>query len=159
MKLLRTFKDRREKNLKPYSYVFFLGRETFKPSYVSVPNYKFLEPQVIESHDVAKATVVAAGSMLDQAVKASEILKSEGIQINVVNPSCLNEICVNSILPLIRSSQGWLITLEDHQAAAGFGHHLVGCIVKEDPLCIQKLNVIAVSGRIWSKCLQSSTSL
>lgn len=152
---IKDFKERREKNLKPYSYIFFLGRETFKPSYVSQPNYKFLEPQIIESHSMAQATIVAAGSMVDQAVKASEILKSEGLQINVINPSCLNEIYIESILPLIHNSQGWLITLEDHQMIGGFGHHLVGCIVKEDPSCIRKLNVMAVSGEFGQSAYQA----
>lgn len=68
----------------------------------------------------SKICLLGLGSMVKEAVKASEILKEDGIDVTVVNArfvkpldyECLDELAKNHSI---------LITLEDHMICGGFG--------------------------------------
>lgn len=179
LQAIQDFKRRMENDEELYSYIFFLGRENFKPSFlnlnsVSTSNtttsstahstsnlssnttsntgssstYELSKTQVVFKSNKPKATIVAVGSMLEQAVIASDVLMSESPQneeVDVINPLCINKIDLKPILESLKKSK-YLVTLEDHQVKSGFGYYLAGLILETDPKLIEKLDVIGIQG-------------
>ena len=64
-------------------------------------------------------TIVTYGSVLTQALEAEEMLKKEGIFVNVINARFAAPID-NKIINLIKKGKS-IITVEDHTIACGFG--------------------------------------
>ncbi len=152
LEAIEDFKTRMENDEDLYSYIFFLGRENFKPTFYSkehlgqnTNNYGLTKTQMVLESKSPKATIVAVGSMLEQAVIASDELISKGIEVDVINPLCLNKLDIKPILKSLKKS-GRLITIEDHQVTSGFGYYLAGLISETDPTLIKKLNVLGVEG-------------
>ena len=156
------YKNRMEKGEELYSYIFFLGRENFKPSFLKNADtnqdgeaqakllkqkYDFTKTQVIQNSPNPKATIVAVGSMLEQAISAADQLSLKGVDVDVLNPLNLNEVDIFPILKSLEKSGGRLITLEDHQTAAGFGYYLSGLLSEAKPGAIKKHDVMGVKSQ------------
>jgi transketolase len=140
------FKSRMEKDEELYSYIFFLGRENFKPTFSldSKIKYDLSKTEVIQESKSPKATIVAVGSMLEQAITAADELSLKGIEVDILNPLCLNQVDIFPIIKSLDKSGGRLITIEDHQIAAGFGYYLSGLISEAKPGTIKKHDVLGV---------------
>jgi len=110
----------------PPTVIFFLGRENF-PRYYGQEggSYQLGRAQVVVDTTTGSmdksVTLVAGGSLMPQAIKAAEILKTEGIGCVLVNPSCLNKPDVETLQNCLQKSEGRLITAEDHQLVGGMG--------------------------------------
>jgi transketolase len=144
---IETFAEDRKQGRHPKSYVFFLGRENFPKTYVnntagaavtgttiadagtSTKLYQLQKAQVLKDNTAALAkrntgsavTILAAGSMITEALKASEKLEQESISSIVINPACLNHLDTATIKACLSKTNGNLITIEDHQLIGGFG--------------------------------------
>lgn len=145
------YKESIEKDLTPSSYIFFLGRENFKPKWGENLNYTLGQSQMVYESKNAKATVVAAGSLLAQAMKAVD----QNPCFDVINPSCLNLIDVVPIVKSLEKTKGRLIVMEDHQQIAGFAHHLVGEITKTYPSLITEFKSMSVKGEFGQSAYQA----
>ncbi|MBN1973908.1 MAG: 1-deoxy-D-xylulose-5-phosphate synthase [Sedimentisphaerales bacterium] len=73
----------------------------------------------VKSSRQSKIAVISYGSTLTQALEAEEILKKEGIHVNVINARFAAPID-NKIISLLKHDKG-IITVEDHSIACGFG--------------------------------------
>ncbi len=148
LQAIEDFKHRMENDEELFSYIFFLGRENFKPKFMnssSKSKYNLSETQLVSEATKPKATIVAVGSMLEQAVIASDELLQKGIEVEILNPLCMNAINLNPILKSLKKSNR-LITIEDHQVTAGFGYYLAGLVAEVDPTLIKKLDILGVKG-------------
>lgn len=110
----------------PHSSIFFLGRENFPKTFKSPANnitYAPSVPQVLLSNLLPAKNVMllTTGSLVGEALVASEKLKAMGIGSLVVNQNCLNRIDVAYLSTLLKKCDGGLITAEDHQVLLGFG--------------------------------------
>lgn len=115
---------------KPETSIFFLGRENFPKSYFDSKNnikYELAKPQIIKKDTLNNKNVVllTTGSMLGEALKASELLKLKNIGSVVINQNCLNQIDIESIHNQLEICEGRLITVEDHQVLLGFGSFVI----------------------------------
>ena len=61
-----------------------------------------------------KVTVVGAGVTLEEAMKAHDELKKEGINIRVVDPFTLKPIDKDLLIACARATGGRVVTVEDH---------------------------------------------
>lgn len=113
----------------PQSYLFFLGRENFPVELVQGPAV-LGKPQTVIESEASSAVVVAAGSILVEAIQASQVLKAKGISVTVVNPSTLNSIDTEFYRNKLSACDGRLIVAEDHQLNFGFGQFLVAKLVE-----------------------------
>ena len=124
----------RKKNKTPPSYVFFLGRELFAPAYCNPEVYDLRQAQVVldntASHK-ALCTVVAAGSLLPEALKAAETWQQQGLGSVVINPSCINVPDLTMLRLALKKTKYNLLTVEEHQITAGMGAMLVHALVQE----------------------------
>ncbi len=109
----------------PRSHIFFLGRENFPPTYLPPDfDYKLGHAQVVFDNTdrfSGRATIVAAGALLHQALEAAYALEREEIGVAVVNPSIINTPDVNTIRTCLRNTGSQLITVDDHQLIGGMG--------------------------------------
>jgi len=106
----------------PVSTIFFLGRENFPKSYVAGAKYDLHRAQVLSEKTGGNAvTILASGSLVPQALLASEKLKAANIGSIVVNPGCHNKIDTATLRECLKKTEGRLITVEDHQLTGGLG--------------------------------------
>ena len=68
-----------------------------------------------------KAAVIGAGVTLFEALKAYDLLKSEGIEIRVIDAYSLQPIDAKTMTEAGRATGGVIITVEDHYPAGGIG--------------------------------------
>jgi transketolase len=76
--------------------------------------------KVLRSSDADRATVVAAGVTLFEALKAYDTLKAEGIPIRVIDLYSIQPIDAEGLIAA-GNATGRLITVEDHYRVGGIG--------------------------------------
>jgi len=90
-----------------------------------------------------KATVVAAGVTLFEALKAADALKNEGIGITVIDAYSIKPLGREVILAAAKKSNHIVITVEDHYAEGGLGDAVAGELSVEG-VKVHKLAVTAL---------------
>ncbi len=89
-----------------------------------------------------KATVVAAGVTLFEALKAADALKAEGINITVIDAYSIKPLGKKEILAAAQKTHNTVITVEDHYAEGGLGDAVAGELSSEGV----KVHKLAVNG-------------
>lgn len=87
-----------------------------------------------------KATVVAAGVTLFEALKAADALKNEGIGITVIDAYSIKPLGKDVILAAAKKTNNTVITVEDHYAEGGLGDAVAGEL-SADGVRVHKLAV------------------
>jgi transketolase len=90
-----------------------------------------------------KATVVAAGVTLFEALKAADALKNEGIGITVIDAYSIKPLGKDVILAAAKKTNHTVITVEDHYAEGGLGDAVAGEL-SVDGVRVHKLAVTAL---------------
>jgi transketolase len=73
-----------------------------------------------------KATVVAAGATLFEALKAADALKSEGVGITVIDAYSVKPLGKDIIKAAAQKTNNLVVTVEDHYAEGGLGDAVAG---------------------------------
>jgi transketolase len=97
--------------------------------------------KVLKSSDKDRATLVAAGITLHEALKASLELESQGLAVRVIDLYSIKPIDEETLLKAARETQ-LLITVEDHYSEGGLGDAVLGALASQP--C--RLHKIAVEG-------------
>lgn len=121
---VQIFVEKRKRGQTPDSYVFFLGRENFPKTYAVGTQYKLGKIQTVSTtvtNENNSVTVLTSGSLVPQALKASENLQKAGVGVQVLNLSSLNQIDFADLSQSLKKTGGRIITLEDHQMIGGLG--------------------------------------
>jgi transketolase len=90
-----------------------------------------------------KATVVAAGVTLHEAVKAADALKAEGIGITVIDAYSVKPLGKAAILAAAKKTGNTVITVEEHYLEGGLGDAVAGELSAEG-VKVHKLAVNAL---------------
>ncbi|HEV2434574.1 MAG TPA: transketolase [Verrucomicrobiae bacterium] len=90
-----------------------------------------------------KATVVAAGVTLFEALKAADALKNEGIGITVLDAYSIKPLGKDVILAAAKKTNHTVITVEDHYTEGGLGDAVAGEL-SVDGVKVHKLAVTAL---------------
>ena len=90
-----------------------------------------------------KATVVAAGVTLFEALKAADALKSEGIGITVIDAYSIKPLGKEVILAAAKKTNHTVLTVEDHYTEGGLGDAVAGEL-SVDGVKVHKLAVTAL---------------
>ena len=110
------------------SFIFFLGREKFPASYLPPDySYKLGKAQVALSRLSGRSkacTIAVSGTLLEQALKAGELLSKEGWDIIVIHPSLINAPDIETFSQSLSKTKGNLLTVEDHQIKGGMAGFL-----------------------------------
>jgi transketolase len=89
-----------------------------------------------------RATVVAAGVTLHEALKAADALKAEGIAITVIDAYSIKPLGRKEILAAAKKTGNTVITVEDHYTEGGLGDAVAGELSSEGV----KVHKLAVNG-------------
>jgi transketolase len=90
-----------------------------------------------------KATIVAAGVTLFEALKAADALKNEGIGITVIDAYSIKPLGKEMILAAAKKTNNTVVTVEDHYAEGGLGDAVAGELSAEG-IKVHKLAVTSL---------------
>ena len=85
-------------------------------------------------------------TVLDEAVKASILLKSEGISTRVINMSTIKPIDEELIIESAIKT-GAIVTVEEHSVIGGLGSAVSEVVAEECPVLVKKLGINDVFGQ------------
>jgi transketolase len=90
-----------------------------------------------------KVTIVSAGVTLFEALKAADQLKSEGINVTVIDAYSIKPLGKDVILAAAKKTSNTVITVEDHYAEGGLGDAVAGELSVEG-IKVHKLAVVGM---------------
>jgi transketolase len=99
--------------------------------------------KVVRQNAGDKATVVAAGVTLHEALKAADALKAEGIGITVIDAYSIKPLGKDVIKAAAKKTGNTVITVEDHYIEGGLGDAVAGEL-SVDGIKVHKLAVNAL---------------
>lgn len=100
--------------------------------------------KVVRESSSDKVTVVGAGVTLEEAMKAYETLKSEGVLIRVVDPFTLKPIDKELLVASAKATGGRVVTVEDHYAEGGLGEAVAAALCGEAGVVMKRLFVTGI---------------
>lgn len=85
-------------------------------------------------------TVAATGLMVEQALKAAETLKAEGISVRVLNVGTIKPLDGETILKAAQETK-FIVTAEEHSVIGGLGSAVSEFLCEVHPTKVKKLGV------------------
>ena len=86
------------------------------------------------------AAIITTGGMVYRAVQAWQKLREKGVEVQILNISCLSDLDVEAILKAAQT--GTIITYEDHHVQTGLGSLVANAIAEQGlPIRFRKLGV------------------
>jgi len=131
---IEAFAEDRKAGKTPRTTIFFLGRENFPKKYSTTAAYKLGHAQVVidnTSQFANSVCLIASGSMLPQAILASQDLSAKQIGTIVINPGLHNRPDTKLIMDALKKTQGRLVVVEDHQKIGGLYQMLAADILMQ----------------------------
>jgi transketolase len=96
--------------------------------------------KILRQNSGDKVTIVAAGVTLFEALKAADQLKSEGVNVTVIDAYSIKPLGKDVILAAAQKTNNTVITVEDHYAEGGLGDAVAGEL-SVDGIKVHKLAV------------------
>ncbi|MGL5311676.1 MAG: transketolase family protein [Peptostreptococcaceae bacterium] len=103
-------------------------------------NYKFEIGKGSIVREGNDATIIACGIMVNEAIIASETLKSEGINARVINMSTIKPIDKELIINAAKETNA-IVTAEEHSIIGGLGSAVSEVVSEECPVVVKKVGV------------------
>ena len=95
-------------------------------------DYNFEVGKGVELKDGTDVTVIATGLMVNEALEAYEILKSEGISARIINMHTIKPLDKEIVLKAARET-GAIVTAEEHSVIGGLGAAVSETVCEECP--------------------------
>ena len=113
--------------------------------------------QLTEGNDIA---IIATGLMVDEARKAAEALKAEGIAARVINICTIKPLDEEIVLKAAKEC-GKVITCEEHSIIGGLGEAVAALLSEKCPTIMRRIGVndeFGHSGPAWDLLKQFGLS-
>ncbi len=91
-------------------------------------------------------TIISTGLMTSEALKAEEILKSEGISASVINMATIKPIDKEIIINAAKET-GAIVTAEEHNIIGGLGSAVAEVLSENCPVILRRVGVNDAFGR------------
>ena len=124
-----------------------LGGRVEEPPHTGVDT-PFRLGRALELRTGNDIAVIACGAMVDLAVKASDQLKSQGINVRVVNMHTIQPFDCDAVLKAAAETRG-IVTAEEHHLVGGLGGAVADLLAVERPTRMRMIgmpDVFAVVG-------------
>ena len=108
-----------------------LGGRTEEPP-VGDPEAPFRLGKAAQLRPGKDVAVIACGALVDMAVRASDLLKKEGIAVRVLNMHTIKPLDRDAILAAAAETRG-IVTAEEHHLAGGLGGAVAELLAVELP--------------------------
>ena len=123
-----------------------IGRNPVEVVTDKVEGYKFELGKGALLRDGSDVAVLATGIMVQEALKAAEMLAAEGISARVINIHTIKPLDREIILKAAREC-GAIVTTEEHNVMAGFGSAVAEVVGEEYPVPVIRHGVTDCFGR------------
>lgn len=121
-----------------------LGRSSVPTLFDS--DYEFKIGKGVLLREGRDVTIIACGIMVNEALKASELLKQEGIYARVINMSTIKPIDRELIIDSAKKT-GAIVTVEEHSIIGGLGSAVSEVVTDECPVIVKKIGINDVFGQ------------
>ncbi len=108
--------------------------------------YKFEIGKGVYLKDGTDVTIIATGLMVPDALKAQEILASEGVSAAVINMATIKPIDKEIIVDAAKKT-GAIVTAEEHNIIGGLGSAVAEVAAEECPVPVLRVGTKDVFGR------------
>lgn len=112
----------------------------------SYKNYSFHLGKGVVLESGTDVTIIATGLMVQEAVKASRALKSDGVSARVIDIHTIKPLDGDLILRAAEET-GAVVTAEDHNAVGGLGSAVAELLVKNCPVPVEMVAIEDQFGR------------
>lgn len=114
-------------------------------------SYKFQWGKGVKLTNGNDVTVIATGLMVNEALKANEVLKNEGINVRVINMHTIKPIDRDIIIEAAKDTK-CIITVEEHSIIGGLGSAVAEVVCSTIPVPVIRIGVedkFGTSGPGW----------
>ena len=108
-----------------------LGGRTEEPP-VGDPDAPFCLGKAVQLRPGKDVAVIACGALVEMAVRASDLLKKEGIGVRVLNMHTIKPLDRDAILAAAAETRG-IVTAEEHHLTGGLGGAVAELLAVERP--------------------------
>ena len=123
-----------------------LGRLAVESITDEVDDYKFELGKGAVLRDGTDVTVIATGMMVQEAVKASDALKAEGVSVRVIDMHTIKPLDA-SIVAKAAAETGAIVVAEEHNVIGGLGSAVAECVAETCPCPVLRVGVMDTFGR------------
>lgn len=120
-----------------------LATETFTDT---IPGYKFELGKGVTLREGTDVTLIAVGLMVQEALKAADILAAEGVSARVINMHTVKPLDTELVLKAARET-GCIVTSEEHSIIGGLGEAVSAVVSENCPIPVIRHGVEDVFGR------------
>lgn len=103
-------------------------------------SYEFKIGKINTIKEGTDLTIAATGILVEEALKAQEILATEGISAKVLNVGTIKPLDEETIIKAAKETK-FIITAEEHSVVGGLGSAISECLSEVHPTLIKKLGV------------------
>lgn len=103
-------------------------------------SYEFKIGKINTIKEGTDLTIAATGILVEEALKAQEILATEGISVRVLNVGTIKPLDEETIVKAAKETK-FIITAEEHSVVGGLGSAISECLSEVHPTLIKKLGV------------------
>lgn len=93
-----------------------------------------------EPEGIAHVGIIATGALLRNALLAARDLEKKGIKVKVMNLATIKPLDTKAIVTLAKETKA-IVTVEEHQVAAGMGSAVAECLAREFPVPIECIGI------------------
>jgi transketolase len=108
-----------------------LGGRTEEPP-VSDPQAPFRLGSAVELRPGKDVAVIACGALVEMAVRASDVLRQEGVSVRVINMHTIKPFDRDAVLKAAAETRG-IVTAEEHHLTGGLGGAVAELLAVERP--------------------------
>ncbi|MGS0972334.1 MAG: transketolase family protein [Candidatus Izemoplasmataceae bacterium] len=129
-------------------YYFRIVRKEMRKLYHEDQTFEVGKGIVLE--DGSDVTIVASGIMVDEALKAREILAKEGIDAAVIDMFTIKPIDEALLVEYAKKTK-LVVTAENHNVIGGLGTMVSQCIGEQHPVKMRHIGVKESFGQVGTK--------
>ena len=110
------------------------------------PSYKFEIGKGVLLKEGTEAVIIATGCMVQESLKAAELLERQGISVRVIDIHTIKPIDREMILKAAKET-GAVVTAEEHHVAGGLGGAVAELLGEEYPIPVVRVGTYDQFGR------------
>lgn len=115
-----------------------LGRA--KVPVIMPEDYRFNIGKAYIFHIGKDANIISCGIMVEKALKASERLKNDGLDVGVINMSTIKPIDEETIISVAKTSRA-IVTAEEHSIIGGLGSAVTEVLSEKHPVPVKRIGI------------------
>lgn len=109
-------------------------------------NYPFQIGKAVELREGPDVAIVACGLMVYHALKAAELLESQGIRATVLNMSTIKPLDV-AALTKVAQRTGCIVTVEEHSVLGGLGSAVAEALAEDGKVLVHRYGIMDQFGQ------------